>query len=105
MNVCIGVIGGRSASDNNLLIAEEVGKEIAKAGGTLVCGGRGGIMEAACKGAKAEFGLTIGVLPGESRVGSNEFVDIPIVTGMGMEKGDKKWYRFSPFYYANLIRS
>jgi len=84
MNICIGVIGGGNASPTSLSIAEEVGREIAKAEGTLVCGGRGGVMEAACRGAKAESGLTVGILPGDSRIEANDYVDIPIVTGMGI---------------------
>lgn len=84
MKICIGVIGGVQATAESLSIAEEVGREIAKAGGTLVCGGRGGVMEAACRGAKAESGLTVGILPGDSRTEANDYVDIPIVTGMGI---------------------
>ena len=84
MNICIGVIGGVQAAAESLSIAEEVGREIAKAEATLVCGGRGGVMEAACRGAQAESGLTIGILPGDSRVEANDYVDIPIVTGMGI---------------------
>jgi hypothetical protein len=49
----------------------------------LVCGGLGGVMEAACKGAKAAGGLTVGILPGSSRQDANPYVDIPIVTDMG----------------------
>jgi len=51
-------------------------------GGVIVCGGRGGIMRAVCKGAKEENGITVGILP-ESKEEANEFVDIPIVTGLG----------------------
>ncbi|GAH11670.1 unnamed protein product, partial [marine sediment metagenome] len=49
----------------------------------LICGGRGGVMEAACKGAKEEKGITIGVLPGNDKENANPYIDIPIVTGMG----------------------
>ena len=56
---------------------------MAESGAVLVCGGRGGVMEAACRGAKAAGGLTIGILPGVDRGGANAFVDVPIVTGMG----------------------
>ena len=52
-------------------------------GAILVCGGLGGVMEAACKGAQSEGGVTIGILPGESRQAANPFVQIPIVTGIG----------------------
>lgn len=64
-------------------MAEEVGRELAKRGATLVCGGLGGVMEAACKGAKEAGGHTIGILPGDSCADANPYVDIPIVTGMG----------------------
>ncbi len=84
MNPCIGVIGGAQVDNDILALAEAVGREIAKTGAILICGGKSGVMEAACKGAKAEGGVTIGVLPGEDRREANPFVDIPIVTGMGI---------------------
>ena len=49
----------------------------------LVCGGMGGVMEAACRGAKAAGGLTVGILPGPNRGGANEYVDVAIATGIG----------------------
>ena len=64
-------------------MAEEVGRLLAERGVILVCGGRGGVMEAACKGAKGAGGLTIGILPGHDRSQANPYVDIPIVTGLG----------------------
>ena len=81
--VIISVVGGSSASDDELRAAEEVGREIARRGAALVCGGLGGIMEAACRGAKAEGGLTVGIIPGADRNAANEYVDVPIATGMG----------------------
>jgi uncharacterized protein (TIGR00725 family) len=60
-----------------------VGRAIAKKGAVLVCGGLSGVMEAACKGASEVGGLTIGILPGESRQEANPYVKIPIVTGVG----------------------
>lgn len=65
------------------MVAEEVGRQIARRGAVLVCGARGGVMEAACRGAKAEGGITVGILPGTDRREANAFVDIPIVTGLG----------------------
>lgn len=65
-----------------LEIAEEIGKLIAQKGGVLVCGGRGGIMRAACKGAKEANGITVGILP-VSKDEANEYVDIAIPTGLG----------------------
>jgi uncharacterized protein (TIGR00725 family) len=79
----IGVIGGSEVNPQTAAIAEEVGREIARKGAVLVCGGMGGVMEAACKGASSEGGLTIGILPGDSRNAANPYVKIPIVTGIG----------------------
>ena len=79
----IAVIGGNQPSPQEAQLAEEVGRELAKQGAILVCGGLGGVMEAACRGASSEGGVTIGILPGENRQAANPYVQIPIVTGMG----------------------
>ena len=79
----IAVIGGGQPSAREARLAEEVGRELARQDAILVCGGLGGVMEAACKGAQSEGGMTIGILPGESRRAANPSVQIPIVTGMG----------------------
>ena len=79
----IAVIGGGEPSAEEAKMAEEIGRQLAKQDAVLVCGGLGGIMEAACRGAQSEGGLTIGILPGESRRAANSYVQIPIVTGMG----------------------
>lgn len=81
--VFIGVIGGSEVPPEIAQLAEEVGREIARRGAALVCGGLTGVMEAACKGASEEGGLTIGILPGDSRRAANPYVKIPIVTGIG----------------------
>jgi len=78
----IAVIGGSQPSTEEIKLAEAVGRELAKRGAVLVCGGLSGVMEAACQGAQSEGGLTIGILPGETRQMSNPYVQIPIVTGM-----------------------
>ena len=78
----IAVIGGSQPSTEEIKLAEAVGRELAKRGAALVCGGLSGVMEAACRGAQSEGGLTIGILPGETRQMSNPYVQIPIVTGM-----------------------
>ncbi len=78
----IGVIGAGSASDSEKAVAEAVGSEIAGRGHILVCGGRGGVMEAAAKGAKNAGGLTVGILPGESAGDANQYIDVKIVTAM-----------------------
>jgi uncharacterized protein (TIGR00725 family) len=82
----IAVIGGNVASPELLAEAEAVGRELALRGCTLICGGRGGIMEAACRGAHSLGGHTIGVLPGADRADMNAYVEFPIVTGMGQAR-------------------
>ncbi|MFC1941491.1 TIGR00725 family protein [Chloroflexota bacterium] len=79
----IAVIGGSEPSPEEAKLAEEVGRELARQEATLVCGGLGGVMEAACRGASLEDGLTIGILPGDSARTANPYVQIPIVTGIG----------------------
>ncbi|MFC1956123.1 TIGR00725 family protein [Chloroflexota bacterium] len=79
----IAVIGGSDPSPEVNKLAEEVGRELARRDVVLICGGLGGVMEAACKGASAEGGMTIGILPGDSRQSANSYVQIPIVTGIG----------------------
>ncbi len=79
----VAVIGGGQASRREIKLAEEVGRKLAKRGAVLVCGGLGGVMEAACRGASSGGGLTIGILPGENRRAANSYVQIPIVTGIG----------------------
>ena len=79
----IGVIGPGQCSPLVGKIAEEVGREIARCGAILVCGGLGGVMEAAARGAKLERGLTIGILPGNDSIEANSYIDVPIVTGLG----------------------
>jgi len=76
-------VGGGICSSEEAALAEAVGRGLAEAGATLVCGGMGGVMAAACRGAKSAGGLTVGVLPGISASDANPYVDVPIVTGMG----------------------
>jgi uncharacterized protein (TIGR00725 family) len=82
-NKFIAVIGNSKASAQEIKLAEEIGREIAQNGAVLVCGGLDGVMEAACRGATTEGGLTVGILPGTSRNDANEYVQIPVVTGIG----------------------
>ncbi|MEO0280595.1 MAG: TIGR00725 family protein [candidate division WOR-3 bacterium] len=86
MQKLIGVIGGSTCTKEIYEIAYEVGKNIAKSGNILICGGLSGVMEAACRGAYEAGGLTIGILPGDSKEESNKWVKIPIITGMGMAR-------------------
>jgi uncharacterized protein (TIGR00725 family) len=78
----IGVIGAGQCSQETGLVAEAVGQEIARQGAILICGGLGGVMEAAARGAQRAGGMTIGILPGFSFEDANPFITIPIVTGM-----------------------
>lgn len=79
----IGVIGGNKPGKEFLELAEPIGRLIAEKGAVLVCGGLGGVMEAASSGAKKAGGLTIGILPGLLPSDANPFIDIPIATGIG----------------------
>jgi uncharacterized protein (TIGR00725 family) len=72
-------------SPHMLMVAEQVGRGIAQRGGILICGGRGGVMEAACRGAKELNGVTVGLLP-DHKEEANGFVDIPVATGLGMRR-------------------
>lgn len=81
--IVIAVIGASEASPEEARLAENVGRELARQGAVLVCGGLGGVMEAACRGASSTGGLTIGILPGDNAKTANPYVQIPIVTGIG----------------------
>jgi uncharacterized protein (TIGR00725 family) len=77
------VVGSGEASPEELSMAEDVGRLVAQRGGVLVCGGLGGVMDAACRGARAQGGTTIGILPGLDRSAANPHVDVAIPTGLG----------------------
>lgn len=79
----IGVIGAGACGSEVRTLAELVGREIAKRGAVLLCGGLGGVMEAAAYGAKQEGGTTLGILPGVMREEANVWIDIAVVSGMG----------------------
>ncbi len=78
----ISVIGAGSCGKEIYELARETGRLIAAGGCTLVTGGLGGVMEAASRGAKEAGGITVGILPGFSKGDANEYVQIPVVTGM-----------------------
>jgi uncharacterized protein (TIGR00725 family) len=82
----ISVVGGADSTPQTLEFAERVGESVAKHGAALICGGLGGVMEAACKGAKKYDGLTVGLLPTNSRSDANPYVDIVIPTGLGYSR-------------------
>ena len=79
----IAVIGRGECTPQEAKLAEEVGEQLAKRGAVLICGGLGGVMEAACRGAKGAGGTTIGILPGVDRRGANDYVDYAIASGLG----------------------
>ncbi len=79
----IAVIGESDPPPELAALAEAVGAEIASAGAVLVCGGLGGVMEAACRGARSRGGITIGILPGTRREDANPYVTYGIPTGLG----------------------
>jgi uncharacterized protein (TIGR00725 family) len=78
----IGVIGASSATAQGVRLSEEVGRELARRRVTLICGGLGGIMEGAARGAWQEGGTTVGILPGDSPFEANPFIGVPVVTGL-----------------------
>jgi uncharacterized protein (TIGR00725 family) len=80
MAVQVSVIGSGAEHEAR---AEEVGRLLAAAGATVVCGGLGEVMAAAARGAKAAGGTTVGILPGEERGAASEWVDHVVVTGVG----------------------
>jgi uncharacterized protein (TIGR00725 family) len=79
----IAVIGDSSCSSGEAKLAETVGELLAQQDVTIVCGGLGGVMEAACRGAKSKGGLTVGILPGQDSSTANPWVGVPVVTGLG----------------------
>lgn len=81
--VYVGVIGGAQCAPEVELLAEAVGQEVAAHGAALVCGGLGGVMEAAARGAASQGGLTIGILPGLERASANPHIRVAIPTGLG----------------------
>ena len=79
----IAVVGENDPTPEIVALAEAVGEEIALARAVLVCGGLGGVMEAACRGAQRKDGVTIGILPGTRQGDANPYVTYAIPTGLG----------------------
>ena len=82
----IAVIGAGQCENSIYQLAFQVGEEIAKRGAILVCGGLGGVMEAAAKGASMADGITVGILPGPSSNSANPYIKIPVATDMGQAR-------------------
>jgi hypothetical protein len=83
MHVYVAVCGPDPAPPDVAAQAEEIGRLLARAGAVLVCGGLGGIMEAAARGVQEEGGTSIGILPGSGRSAGNRYLSVSIPTGMG----------------------
>lgn len=79
----ISVIGAGQASDDEMAAGEEIGRRLAEAGAVLVCGGLGGVMDAAARGCEAVGGTSVGVLPGEDRAHASAHLTVRIATGLG----------------------
>ena len=79
----VAVVGGSDCTPQEAEWAKAVGRLIAERGAVLVCGGLGGVMEAAARGAKDAGGLTIGILPGNDAAEANASIDVALATGMG----------------------
>ena len=79
----VAVIGGGTCTSEEAEWAGVVGRLLAEQEAVLLCGGLGGVMEAAARGAKQARGLTVGILPGSDRADANPFIDVPLATGMG----------------------
>lgn len=82
----VSVVGSGTCSEDIAHVAEEVGRLLARAGVILVCGGRGGVMEAACRGAQAEGGFTVGILPGVNPGEGNPHLSLALPTGLGQAR-------------------
>jgi len=79
----VAVVGPGEASADELAAAEAVGSRLAHGGAVLVCGGLGGVMAAACRGAAEAAGVTVGILPGLDRAAANQWVALALPTGLG----------------------
>jgi hypothetical protein len=87
MKIQIGVIGSKDIHSGDVWdMAFRVGREIARAGAILVCGGLTGIMEASARGAKESGGMTVGIIPGNVKSEANSFIEVVIATGIGFAR-------------------
>ena len=82
----VAVVGPGTAAGETYERAREVGRLVAGRGGTVVCGGLGGVMEAAARGAREGGGTAIGILPDEDRNRANGYLSFSVVTGIGQAR-------------------
>ncbi len=84
MKPIIAVVGGSTCSPDETVAAAMVGRLLSEAGAVILCGGLGGVMEAVARGARAAVGgVTVGILPGSDPAAANQYIDVPLPTGMG----------------------
>ena len=88
----VSVVGSGTVTGELYEKAREVGRLVAARGGTVVCGGRSGVMEAAARGAAEAGGVAIGILPDEDRELANEFLSYSIATGTGHAREEEYGY-------------
>lgn len=81
--IAVAVVGSGDCGPDDARLAEEVGRRLAEAGALVITGGLGGVMAAASRGAQAAGGTTVGLLPGETRAGANDWLTVAIPTGLG----------------------
>jgi uncharacterized protein (TIGR00725 family) len=79
----VAVCGPGVASDEEDAAAEEIGRLLGEAGAVVVCGGRGGVMDAAARGARSGGGISVGLLPDDHRAGAGRHLTVSLPTGMG----------------------
>jgi uncharacterized protein (TIGR00725 family) len=82
----VAVIGSATASAAEEAIAEEVGRRLAERGAIVICGGRSGVMQAACRGAHMAGGFTVGILPGTDSGEGNPYLSLALPTGLGQAR-------------------
>ena len=82
-NAYVAVIGASNATEWELAMAEQLGRELARVGAVVVCGGLGGVMNAVARGSQTEGGVSIGILPGDDRAGASPHLTVAIATGFG----------------------
>jgi len=79
----VAVVGAAIATDEETTWAEEVGRRLAESGAVLVCGGLGGVMDAAARGCEAAGGISVGILPGDFRAGASTHLTVTLPSGLG----------------------
>jgi len=86
IRIPVGVVGTATPTDLQYNAAKQIGEIIANLGFIIICGGRNGVMKAVCEGAQIHNGITIGILPNLDTNEANNFVSIPIATGIGFAR-------------------